>query len=104
MSDNEPRPYPIAVIECRSTYAHRNWVLSPSGIAPTVMANWGFKSPPPCIPAPIPKQCILVATLDKEHYRITEMHRRVYSAEGISPTVNAHHNSPLILVVDDDPD
>lgn len=72
------------------------------GICPTLWSGMG--KDPPRILVTQPKQCILVATIDKEHYRITEMHRRVYSASGISPTVNAHHNSPLILVVDDDPD
>lgn len=44
-----PQPIPAAIIETRSRYARRNWVLSPDGTAPTVLANWGIKSPPPLV-------------------------------------------------------
>ena len=38
-----------ARIEGRSTYSRRDWVFSPEGTAPTVLANWGMKSPPPLV-------------------------------------------------------
>lgn len=33
-------------------------------------------------------RCILVALLDKDSYPVIEMHRRVYSPDGISPTIH----------------
>lgn len=42
----ERMPQCLAIIGCRSAYSRRNWVFSTLGVAPTVMANWGFKSPP----------------------------------------------------------
>ena len=41
------QPIPVGIVGERSTYARRNWVLSPEGCAPCVVANWGAKSPPP---------------------------------------------------------
>lgn len=32
-------------------------------------------------------RCIQIATLDPEHYRNNEMNRRVYSTEGLCPTI-----------------
>lgn len=37
------------IIKERSTYSRRNWVYSPYGIAPCILANWGMKSPPPLV-------------------------------------------------------
>lgn len=31
----------------KATYGNRDLVLDPSGLAPTVVANWYYKSPPP---------------------------------------------------------
>ena len=45
-------------------------------------------------------KCIQVAMLDKEAYPQIEMHRRVYSPAGTSPTIPTHSgggNIPLIL-------
>lgn len=38
-----------ARIGCRSTYGDRDRVLDPAGVAPTVLANWGAKCPPPLV-------------------------------------------------------
>lgn len=46
---NEKMPECVAIIGCRSAYSRRNWIFSTMGVAPTVLANWGFKSPPPLI-------------------------------------------------------
>ena len=43
------QPIPAGIVGERSTYARRNWVLSPEGCAPCVVANWGAKSPPPLV-------------------------------------------------------
>ena len=40
-------PKMAGIIGSRSTYSRRNWILSQDGTAPTVLANWGMKSPPP---------------------------------------------------------
>lgn len=42
-------PKCTAIIGCRSAYSRRNWVFSTEAVAPTVLANWGTKSPPPLI-------------------------------------------------------
>ena len=47
--ETEKTPVPAATVGTRSTYARRDWVLSPAGTAPCVMANWGMKSPPPLV-------------------------------------------------------
>lgn len=41
-------PEVVAKVVGRSTYAQRNYVFG-GGTSPTVMANWGYKSPPPLI-------------------------------------------------------
>lgn len=44
--------------------------------------------------------CIQVAMLDKRNYPQIEMHRRVYSPAGVSPTIPTHSgggNVPLIM-------
>jgi len=49
------------------------------------------------------RRCIQIATLDPEAYPQNEMHRRVYSILGISPTVqtcNGGGKQPLIIVED----
>ena len=33
-------------------------------------------------------RCIQVAELHPEHYKNNEMHRRVYSTDGLSPTIH----------------
>lgn len=33
----------------KGTYGNRDLVLDPSGDAPTVLANWGIKCPPPLV-------------------------------------------------------
>lgn len=83
-----------------SGFCQTRTIFDVRGISPTLWAGMG-KDPPRILVREAPKTCVQVATLDKEHYRITEMYRRVYSVYGISPTVNAHHCSPLILVEDD---
>ena len=46
-------------------------------------------------------RCIQVAILDPESYRDNEMHRRVYSADGIAPTIRTSGGGgfePKILI------
>lgn len=42
-------PRVLANIGGRSTYSGRDRVYDPDGVSPTVMANWGIKSPPPLV-------------------------------------------------------
>ena len=48
------------------------------------------------------RRCIQVAILDPDSYRDNEMHRRVYSADGIAPTIRTSGSGgfePKILVI-----
>lgn len=48
------------------------------------------------------RRCIQVAILDPNSYRDNEMHRRVYSTQGIAPTIRTSGSGgfePKILVV-----
>lgn len=47
------------------------------------------------------RKCIQVATLDPKSYRDNEMHRRVYSIDGVAPTIRTSGSGgfePKILV------
>lgn len=50
---------------------------------------------------------IVVCRLNPEHYKNLEMHRRIHSVYGISPTIctgAGGGGQPLILVSEDEPD
>lgn len=93
MSHDQPNiAVPIAKIEGFDTYHQHNYVYGEGGISPTILRNCE-KGYPPLIK--------VVARLNiKDH----DINRRIYSSEGIAPTIRAApggNSEPKIVVGSD---
>ena len=90
---------PIKLGRYGSGFIQTRTIYSVDGVSPTLWAGMG-KDPPRILILSCPDRCNHVATLDSEHYKQIEMHRRVYSTEAASPTIPTHSgggNIPLII-------
>lgn len=85
----EPKIVMAGRIGDRSTYGRRDWVLSTKGTAPTVLANWGAKSPPPA-------RSIVVRGYIGGGFHMT---LQVYDPVGLCPTQWANQGKDPIKVV-----